>query len=183
MPLVQFLALFLALSLPHTVLPFLATSLSQCQGMHADWREQEPLRKRLAFSYLESGSPYHTCRKMTKCEERSSAPCKAYVLSEKREFRPTFVVPASVCTPSCYVCQWLVSDWPFFGEYCNALTGMCTLFFLSLFLSISSSSSSPSFSSPYFIASIDLYFPHTLMSIRYRSGHKKIQIRLASYGG
>jgi len=93
-----------------------------CQGMHADWREQEPLRKRLAFSYLESGSPYHTCRKMTKCEERSSAPCKAYVLSEKREFRPTFVVPASVCTPSCYVCQWLVSDWPFFGEYCNALT-------------------------------------------------------------
>ena len=104
----------------------LTGDLSQaCATMESSFMEDNELARSLWTSQMEFGRPYDTCVKMGKCErdpnrfEEELTPCHQVFNSVEGQHDPLLPAFTASCTEECYLCTWLVREWPLFQEICT----------------------------------------------------------------
>lgn len=96
-----------------------------CATMEHSFVEDTDLARSLWTAQMEFGRPYDTCVKMGKCErdpnpfEGDLTPCHAVFNSVDGQHDPLLPAFTSSCSEECYLCTWLVREWPLFQEICT----------------------------------------------------------------
>ena len=98
-----------------------------CRHMEAEFIDDEAQMRVLWMSQMEFGKAYETCVKLDKCDADPQPDPEDQVLTECHKvfnsplgqhnmLHPEFTVS---CTEECYLCTWLVREWPMFQEICT----------------------------------------------------------------
>jgi len=96
-----------------------------CESMEQEFIQDERQARILWTVQSEFGKAYDTCIQLGKCEAHPNAeagiftPCRQVFDSRRGHFdifHPGFT---SNCTEECYLCTWLVREWPLFQEICT----------------------------------------------------------------
>jgi hypothetical protein len=117
--------LFSACEQPKFACEKLTGDLAQaCQAMETELYEDDDKARTLWMAQMEFGSSYGTCVKLGRCEvdpapeEHEYTPCHQVFKSEEGKNDFLHAGFTSNCTEECYLCNWLVREWPLFQEIC-----------------------------------------------------------------
>lgn len=96
-----------------------------CRQMESEFIDDDAAARILWKSQMEFGQSYQTCVKLGRCEadpapeEGAMHPCHEAFSSEEGKNNILFPGFTQSCTEECYLCGWLVREWPLFQEICT----------------------------------------------------------------
>ena len=96
-----------------------------CQAMEFEFVDNYDQARLLWMSQMEFGQHYDTCVKLGKCEsdpnpeEKEYSSCHQVFQTEHAKYDILDPAFTSNCTEECYLCNWLVKEWPLFQEICT----------------------------------------------------------------
>lgn len=93
-----------------------------CKTMEQDMLDDPRLARILWVSQMEFGKAYETCVRMEKCpqdpDEQEGIFTRCRQVFDSPEGHHDILLPGFTtnCTEECYLCTWLVREWPLFQE-------------------------------------------------------------------